>query len=258
MEKRDYEKRVVVYKKIHKINSKDFQKFVKIVSPKPKEKILDCMSGYGEAGKSLLDKKNNIDLYFLDYSDLQIKRAKESFPKISKDKFIVSSVIKTPFEKEFFDKIIIKMGLHEVGKKNLPRLFKEISRILKPNGKFIIWNMMLDEKNKTSFRKIFKKKDELANFKELVKNRYFPTEEELVKFAKKYFSKINKSFSGNLVFATKVRLDSEFKGSLDKLKELNSFIRKTFPENIKKEFKFKDNKEDIEFNVNNNIWVLEK
>lgn len=258
MEKRDYEKRVVVYKKIHKINSKDFINFVKIVSPKPKEKILDCMSGYGEAGKSLLDKEKNIDLYFLDYSNLQIKRAKEIFSKISEDKFVVASVIKTPFKKEFFDKVIIKMGLHEVGKNNLPKLFKEIHRILKPNGRFIIWNMMLDENNKVPFRKIFRKKDELANFNELVKNRYFPTEKELENLAKKYFAKTHKLHEGNLVFATKVRLDSEFKGDYKKLAKLNEFILSVFPKEIKKHYKFKEEKDNIEFNVANNIWNLER
>ena len=236
MEKRDYEKRVVIYKKIHKINSKDFLRFVKIVSPKSKEKILDCMSGYGEAGKSLLEKEKNIELYFLDNSNLQIKRAKESFSKISKDKFIIAPAIKTSFEKEFFDKVVIKMGLHEVGKSNLPKLFKEIHRILKPNGKFVIWNMILDENNKEAFRKIFRKKDELANFKELVKNRYFPTEKELEHLGNKFFNKTKKMHNGNLIFATRVRLDSEFKGDLNKLNELNYFIRKNFPQKIKKQF----------------------
>jgi ubiquinone/menaquinone biosynthesis C-methylase UbiE len=256
--KKSYEKRSVVYKKIHGITSKDFSNFIKIVSPGTSEKILDCMCGYGEVGKSILLEEKNIDLWLLDNSLLQIGRAKQNLKSITPDKFIISSVLETPFQDNFFDKVVIKMGLHEIGKRHQRKFFKELARILKPNGKLIVWNILLTEKNKRLYRRIFNKKDKVAGFDDLVEDRYFLTEKEFSHFACKYFSKIRRAHKGNLVFSTKLRLKSEFKNDEKKLKELNDFIRKVFPEEIRKISGYEDSGLDVRFNVNNDVYVLEK
>ena len=71
------------------------------------------------------------------------------------------------------------MGVHEVPKKEQPKLFAEVYRIIKPGGKFVIWELALDEENQRIFQDVIRKKDELAGFTDLVKNRYLPRHDEL-------------------------------------------------------------------------------
>ncbi|MFZ2205281.1 MAG: class I SAM-dependent methyltransferase [Minisyncoccia bacterium] len=183
MENNSYQKRIVSYEKIHSIDESDFEKLVSIVNPQNEQVILDACCGYGAVSKRLLEtiKLKNLDtkITLLDSSDLQLSRAKESLQGQNLD-FVISDAIKTPFPENHFDTIVNKMGLHEVDKESQEQMMKEFYRILKPGGKMIIWELALDDKSQQLFSKIVQKKDELAGFDSLVRNRYFPKKEEVI------------------------------------------------------------------------------
>ena len=87
------------------------------IYPKQNEIILDAFCGYGAVGKNCLIKEPKIDIWFNDESRVQINRAKENLPNIPANRFVLGDFLKVDFGKKLFDKIVIKMGLHEVSKK---------------------------------------------------------------------------------------------------------------------------------------------
>ena len=259
MKEEGFDTRIVSYEHIHSINHKDEMALIKAISPKPNEKILDVFCGYGAVGKNCSKKEFNIDLWLNDESEVQIKRAKKNLPKLSKDKFICNRFEYANFSNSFFDKIVMKMGLHEVPKNKQLTIAKKVFRILKLKGKFIVWDIMLNKDTQTLFQKVIRKKDELAGFNMLVNERYFFREDEFLETMKKVgFSNIKDFHSINYRFSSKKRLESELKNDKKKLKELNEFIRKIFPENLKKKLNYKNTKEDIQFNILKKIYIMEK
>lgn len=178
-----YQKRIVSYEKIHSIDEKDFESLVSIVNPENGQIVLDACCGYGAVSKRLLQtiNKNSLDtkIVLLDSSELQLSRAKESLKEENID-FVLSDARRTPFPENHFDTVVNKMGLHEVDKKSQNEMLKEFYRIIKPGGKIVIWELALDEKTQPIFSEIIKKKDELAGFDSLVRNRHFPQKKEII------------------------------------------------------------------------------
>jgi ubiquinone/menaquinone biosynthesis C-methylase UbiE len=184
--------------------------------------ILDAMCGNGVLSKEL--SKLKIDLYLLDNSEFQLNLAKKA---VGKANFFVGSIFKTPFEKEKFDRVFIRNGVYEIPKDKQIKLYKEVWRILNEKGLFLNWAPLLTKDNQKFFQSIQRKKDELAEFKELVKNRYLMNEEEFSEDIKKAgFSNLeffNLGIKYNL--STKKWCEIDFKGDKGKLKELNEYIR---------------------------------
>ncbi len=178
-----YQERIVSYEKIHSIDEKDFEALVSTVDPENGQTILDACCGYGAVSKRLLEniEENNLDtkIVLLDSSELQLSRAKENFNDKNLE-FVLSDASKTPFADNHFDTVVNKMGLHEVDKNSQAEMLKEFYRIIKPGGKMVIWELALDEKTQPIFSEIIKKKDELAGFDSLVRNRHFPQKDEVV------------------------------------------------------------------------------
>ncbi len=254
-----YDIRIVSYEQIHSIKPDDWAKLIEAIDPKPNETILDAMCGYGAVGKGILEKENAVNLFLLDKSEVQIKRARENLPKLAKDHFVVESLHKSNYENEFFDKVVIKMGLHEVSKNEQLKISKEVFRILKPNGKLVIWNIMFNGENQMLFQDIIRKKDELAGFEMLIRKRYFFREDEFLETMKKAnFTKIKEFHTIDYRFSSKKILESELHNDKEKLRYLNEFIRKRFPKILRKSLKFQEHKEDIQFNVPCKIFVMTK
>ncbi|MEK6917814.1 MAG: class I SAM-dependent methyltransferase [Nanoarchaeota archaeon] len=259
MKKEGFDVRIVSYEYIHSINPSDFKALVKAVNPKPNENILDAFCGYGAVGKTILAKEKKANLYFEDESEVQLKRAIKNITEIPKNRFISTKFPKTGFTQEFFDKIVIKMGIHEVSKKIQYEVAKEVNRVLKKNGKFIVWDIMLSKKNQKLFQDVLRKKDELAGFNILTRERYFFREDEFIDAMKKGgFSHIKEYRKITYRFSSNKRLHQELKGDIKRLNKLNDFIRKVFPEKLKKEMKYKDSGEDIQFNIVKKIYVMTK
>ena len=257
--KHGFDVRIVSYEYIHNINQKDWNKLLEAISPKPNETILDGMCGYGAVGKGILGREKSINLFLLDESEVQMERAKENLPQVPKNRFIIASLPKSEFREEFFDKVVIKMGLHEAPKKEQLKIAKEVYKILKPSGKFIVWDIFLNDQTQHFFQDVIRKKDELAGFDMLTKERYFFREDEFLDTMKKAnFSKIKEFHTFQYRFSSKRRLESELHNDKKKLDLLNEFIRKRCPEELKKTLKFQDNLDDIQFTITNKIFVMSK
>src|SRR5947199_7084993 len=109
-----FDNRIVSYEYIHAVTPEDFNKLIEAIDPKKGEVILDAMCGYGAVGKAILERTSEAQVIFLDESEVQIKRARENIPQAGNDCFVVATLPNDSFEDNSFDKIVIKMGLHEV------------------------------------------------------------------------------------------------------------------------------------------------
>jgi ubiquinone/menaquinone biosynthesis C-methylase UbiE len=217
-------------------------------------KILDAMCGNGVISKEL-SKKDNVELYLLDNSSFQIDLAKKS---IKNAKFFVGSILNTPFENDFFDRIILRNGIHEIPEDKQEILYKELFRILKKGGLFLNWATLLTKNNREVYTDIVRMKDKIAGFRDLVKNRYFVTKEEFLELIKNSgFEKINFiDFGLDYHFSTKRWCEVDFKGNEEKLKEFNRGIRNL---NLKNSgLNIKDFEEDIQIIVPAMISIAKK
>lgn len=268
-----FDNRIVSYETIHKIQDGDYKKLVEAVDAQPGDDILDGCCGYGEVTRRILDSGNSkSEFYLLDESSVQLDRAKSNLPEIPAEKFIQSGILETPFNDGFFDKVVIKMGVHEVNKVNQSVLFKEMYRILKPGGLFIIWELALDQDTQETFQKIIRKKDELAGFEEMVANRYFPRLDELhalyqaagfkkiVDFHEIRYQPSTKARAEELVSKDRKEASENLKNDLTvekrlqelgkmRVEQLTQYAREIFPEHLKSKMNFKDNGDDISFEV---------
>ncbi|MBU2576473.1 MAG: class I SAM-dependent methyltransferase [Nanoarchaeota archaeon] len=259
MKKEGFDVRVVSYEHIHNIQPEDEEAMIKAINPKPKEKVLDAFCGYGAVGRNCLEKEPKIDLWLNDESEVQIKRAKNNLSKIPKNHFICSEFEEANFLNSSFDKVIIKMGLHEVPKNEQLIVAKKVFRILKPKGKFIVWDIMLTKETQLLWQEIIRKKDELSGFDMLVKERYFFREDEFLSNMKKAgFKKIKEFRIVKYRFSSRKRLEQELHNDKKRLEQLNEFIRKKFPDNLKKKLNYNDLGDDVQFNTIKKIFVMGK
>jgi ubiquinone/menaquinone biosynthesis C-methylase UbiE len=207
---------------LHGFNEKDLKNFIELAKLSKEMTILDGMCGNGVLSKELA-KTNGIFLYLLDNSKFQLSLAKDI-----KGEKIVGSILKMPFEDEKFDRIFIRSGVPEIPKNEQPNLCREVFRVLKKNGLFLNWMSLMKKDNCDFFREIVKYKDSLAGFEDLVKNRYFITEDEFVENLKNAgFSDINFfNLKINYIFSTKKWYETDFKKDKVKLELLNKYVKK--------------------------------
>ncbi len=254
-----FDNRIVSYEKIHSISAKDIEKLVDAVNPRPGEKILDAACGYGSVGKAILDREPRAHVIFVDESPVQIERARQNLPAVSQDQFIQSSLPSQPFGAETFDKIVIKMGLHEVPFSRQEEILATFNHILKLSGRVVVWDIMLDHTTQELFQDIIRKKDKLADFNLLTKNRYFFREEEFLANSKRAgFAKVTDFHKINYRFSSQKRLSSELQNNTNKLDELNQYIRKKFTPQLKNLLSYEDLGDDIQFTITKKIFILEK
>lgn len=88
------------------------------------------------------------------------------------------------FPNNELDLVTIKMGLHEVPAYHQNSIIREIYRVLKPGGKFIIWGNFVPKNPLTGqdlygFNYIVRTKDALAGFDRMKAQRYFTSKEEV-------------------------------------------------------------------------------
>ena len=119
---------------LHGFESKDLKHFIGLAKISEGMIILDAMCGNGVLSKEL-SKLKNIELNLLDNSEFQLGEAKKA---IKNANFFVDSILKTPFEKEKFDRVFIRNGVYEVPKNKQVILYKEVLRILKKDGFFCV------------------------------------------------------------------------------------------------------------------------
>ena len=230
-----FDKRIVRYEEIHSIKQEHFDVLCSLLNPIDNQKILDLGAGYGACTREILRHYPNVKFFFTlaDNSAVQLERAKREIPQIILDNdspssinFELDNIINSKFADDSFDIIIAKMVLHEINKGSQLSALKEIYRILKPNGKFIFWDLYLDNDSREFFQTIINEKDRLCGFDTLYRNRYFLTGKEIFDlFELAGFCKATKELDLMTPIITSKRLKEEFSNNSLLLNEWNTFIR---------------------------------
>ncbi len=263
-----FDSRIVHYEKIHQITTEQISALVRAVALKPNQKILDGCCGYGSVTRWLIDNvgSNVIDtcnFFLLDDSLVQIERAKENLKGNRNITYAVKNITALPYPNNTFDTVIIKMGLHENPKEVQVEIIKEVFRVLKPGGKFVIWELYLNNLTQPIFQSFIRKKDALAGFNALVQKRYIPRSDEIREaMANSGFGNFTEHYIFNPVLGTKVRLRelisrelkeaglSEPDENLQKIAEerldsLNEFLRKELTDEQKNIINLKDDGDNM-------------
>ena len=119
------------------------------------ERVLDLGCGNGRLYE--LFRKKNIDYYGIDISERLIEIAKKRYPQA---KFWAADALNLPFFDNFFDKVISIAVFHHVpSKQSRLKFLKEVKRVLKPDGTFIliVWNLNSFDKSLTFLKYGLKK-----------------------------------------------------------------------------------------------------
>ncbi len=263
-----FDSRIVKYEKVHQITDEQINALVKAVDLKQNQKVLDGCSGYGSVTKWLLENNprditSTCTFFLRDDSSVQIERAKENLKEYNRIEYSVGKIEFPSYEEDYFNTVVIKMGLHENPKDIQSKMVQEIFRILKPGGTFVVWEVYLNEKTQPIFSSFIKKKDELAGFDHLAEQRYLPRRDEVKSYIiDAGFVDFKENYIFNPILSTKVRL-SEFisrelkesgktepdeammKIAEERLHSLNNFFRNTLTAEQKKVIEFEDKGDNI-------------
>jgi ubiquinone/menaquinone biosynthesis C-methylase UbiE len=263
-----FDSRVIEYEKVHQITNEQVTALLKALDLQKGQKVLDGCCGYGSVTKWLLSDINKdivstCNFFLFDDSAVQIERAKDNLKEHTGLTYDVGDIKSLPYEDMFFDIVVIKMGLHENPKDVQAEIAREAFRVLKPGGKFVVWELYLNNLTQPIFQSFIHKKDELAGFDTLAQKRYFPRGDEIMS------SVINAGFENfiehyvfNPILETKVRLGElvsrELKESglsepdtaleeiaTQRLNALNDFFRNELNDEQKKIINFKDEGDNI-------------
>ncbi len=232
----DYETRDVDYSLIHGETKDVFSKFVEALHLKTDSTLLDLGGGYGSVLVSILENDPLLafNYHLLDSSQLQLKKAKKHINNFLKHNqnnatinYIHQNASKMSLPDNSYDVIVCKMFIHEIPLQKKELVFKKIYSALKPGGQVIFWNPDLNKNDHSFYKNTIRKKDELAKFTTLVKNRHFLLTTELVAHLKTAgFTDIKKLFDFNYDLHTSLRLKAEFHDNDEHLKEWNAYILK--------------------------------
>ena len=187
-----HDHRITNYSYIHSHKDEDFQTFLDTINPKDGDVILEAFCGYGETTGKLIERERSMKIscehYLSDASQTQIDRAHQAHSDNKSVKSIILADARTlPYTDGMFDIVVVKMGLHETNKKTQTAIMKELFRVLKKGGRFVTWEIALlnDVDSQKIFRKVIYRKNELAGFYEINRNRYFQKEKDLLLLFKK-------------------------------------------------------------------------
>ncbi|MGI8670206.1 MAG: class I SAM-dependent methyltransferase, partial [Aridibacter sp.] len=115
-------------------------------------KIVNINAGFDETSILLSEKFKNAELLALDFYDsakhteVSIKRARKAYPPFPNTQQITTSNI--PLENNSADKIFVILSAHEIRNNNERTIFfKELKRILNPNGQIILTEHLRDTPN---------------------------------------------------------------------------------------------------------------
>ncbi|MEO6286366.1 MAG: class I SAM-dependent methyltransferase [Dyadobacter sp.] len=232
--KNSYDDRVIRYETVTNFSDEMFDELVRLINPRDGQAILDCGAGYAPVTQAIISRHPSIDVDYciLEYSEIQIQRAKKEVTQLlqllGETKHVAyqqNSAADMNYDDNSFDTVITKMVLHELPAAEQVKMINEIYRILKPGGKFILWQTILDDSTVEFYRNMFRKKDSLAGYESLVENRNFITQDAfyfLLDSARFHEYELARSFTYN--FNSKYRLYSELQGDWTKLRLLNEYL----------------------------------
>ena len=151
-------------------------------------KVLDAMCGGGQNTGFLL--KHNASVTGLDISEEQCRIYKKRYPQCDVE---CASMIRTPFPGATFDLVVVN-SLHHL-QPDIDKGIREIHRILKPGGYFLLWEPCADSLFDI-FRRMWYKTDK----------KYFEKNERSIDLKKitvsflSRFDLIRKKYGGNFAY----------------------------------------------------------
>ncbi|HDZ35392.1 MAG TPA: class I SAM-dependent methyltransferase [Thermococcus sp.] len=139
-----FEEYYTVIKAYSDIHSNEYKKRIETLEPlllkhmTTRGKVLDLACGAG--GFSFLLEDLGFDVVALDSSESMLERAREfAKDKNSRVEFVKGDAKSIPFENNSFEYVIFIDSLVHFEAAELNAVFKEIARVLKPGGKFILY-----------------------------------------------------------------------------------------------------------------------
>lgn len=110
----------------------------KITATDEKVKVIDLLSGLGENWNYLIKRFPNAKFYAVDFSDEMIEKSKKKNIEKLDSRFIIlnQNFLESDLESNEFDIVSCAYGMKTFNENQLEIIAKEVSRILKPGGKF--------------------------------------------------------------------------------------------------------------------------
>lgn len=246
-------RRNVDFSRAHGNEDDAFRTLIEQLNVKTGDIIGDIMSGYGEVSRKVLEYCAEKGVFaktvLIDAYETQIRKSYEHLAKFEGQGFVVERLVQDArciSLDSKFDKAVIKMGLHEVSRTDQARILEKSYEALKPAGELYVWESMGQTPEVTEwFRKIVRKKDELAGFQSFVENRDFLYDTEIIESMKKVgFVGVLEVYFGEFRYITE-NLIGDFEGDYRKVEEWNKYLRMNVPEHIKRAINFTDNGNSI-------------
>ncbi len=144
--------------------------------------VLEIGQGPGYLGLEWLTKTQNTNLTGIDISESMIKIAEKNAKEYgflnSRAKYIKCDAHELPFDNESIDNVFSNAVIHELG--DPVKLFNEISRVLKPGGKYYLSDLRRDMNPVIKFlmKKSTKNKQLVSGFMSSINASYTKKEAE--------------------------------------------------------------------------------
>jgi len=120
-------------------SSKWRHKFINFIDPKPGDAIAELCCGTGGVTTELAKIEDLPQIVACDLSPDQIRVAKRKAKKNRLDiDYSVQSASHTSYPSSFYDKVLLSDALHEIRIRTRRAIYKEVLRLLKPNGSFYV------------------------------------------------------------------------------------------------------------------------
>ncbi|HAA20121.1 MAG TPA: hypothetical protein DCR93_32835 [Cytophagales bacterium] len=229
-----YQNRLVKFENILNLTDEMFDRMVAVAELKPRQVVLDAGAGYGAVTRELMKRNpdQGLEYHLVEISHTQLERARYELAQFldpeefhNATAFFNHDILETYLPSAHYDRVIAKMLWQEIPQENQARLAREFFRLVRPGGKLILWQVLLDKEIEEFYRTIIREKDRLAGFDELVDNRHFPEKNNVImELTAAGFSPVGLADQVPYQFESIKRLHTDFKGDFDKLWDWNEFI----------------------------------
>ena len=107
--------------------------FIEMLAPSDGERILDIGAGNGKVAHRIMQASKGSEVYAVEPNEKRVAAMERDFPAI---KSSIARAESLPYSDSFFDKAYTTMALHHFA--DLDRSLREVTRVLKQGGSFVI------------------------------------------------------------------------------------------------------------------------
>lgn len=250
-----YDIRNVRYEYVHGVDADAFEQLIRGLDLQSGNVVADLMCGYGAVAREVMKyaarQGLKIRTILVDLYAKQLERSCDELEGLESGcsvTRILGDARSCPLRDESVDRVAMKFGLHEVPQTDQQGVVNHCHRVLEPDGYFVVWDTMpICTSEQMVLQDVVRKKDEIAGFDDLVKNRYFFRQDEAEGYLRSAgFRGIKILHETTYKLSTKKHLESDFNGDESKLMSWNEYIRGRVPEYMKASLGFADKGKSIE------------